>query len=423
MGSSRLYRAILSGLALYGAAAVPVGAGDWPAFRGPTGNGISGEAKAPLFWGPQKNVRWKAELPGPGNSSPIVSRGRVFVTCAEDNGLRRNLYCFDRENGERRWMTTVEVPLVEPTHRSNPYCASTPVADGERVVVWHGSAGVYCYDFEGHQVWHRELGEMWHEWGYASSPMLAEGKVFLNFGPGDRTFVAALDLRTGSLLWKTDEPDGCSITDKKMVGSWSSPVVIQVENKTRILVSMPTRVVAYDPDTGTIVWQCGGLGGGRADLVYASPVVWNRIGVAFTGYVQGPTMAFRLDGSGDVTTTQRMWRSLQSQRIGSGVVVDGFLYVANAGPATAECIECLTGKSRWSARIEGGEPWGSVVMAAGRLYVTSRRGVTTVFRPDPDKFDMLAHNELGEPSNSTPAISDGEIFLRTDAHVFCIRED
>src|SRR5437870_4484584 len=120
-------------------------AGDWPAFRGPDGNGIAQKDKAPLRWGPEKNVRWKASLPGPGNSSPIVSRGRVFVTCAEEAGTKRNLYCFDRQTGEKLWMRSVPFPTVEPTHRSNPYCASTPVADGRNVVVWHGSAGVFCY--------------------------------------------------------------------------------------------------------------------------------------------------------------------------------------------------------------------------------------------------------------------------------------
>src|SRR5204862_7246732 len=112
-----------------------VRAGDWPQFRGPLGNGVAQEDKAPLHWGPTNNVRWKATLPGPGNSSPIVSHGRVFVTCAEDSGKKRNLYCFDRRTGKQLWMQTVAFPIVEPTHQSNPYCGSTPVADGARVVV------------------------------------------------------------------------------------------------------------------------------------------------------------------------------------------------------------------------------------------------------------------------------------------------
>jgi outer membrane protein assembly factor BamB len=398
-------------------------AGDWPAFRGPAGNGVAQDDKAPLHWGPGKNVRWNAPLPGPGNSSPIVSRGRVFVTCAEDQGKKRNLYCFNRHTGEKLWVRTVEFPAFEPTHRSNPYCASTPVADGERVVVWHGSAGVFCYRFDGTKVWEKDLGAVRHEWGYASSPILHRGKVILNFGPGARTFLAALDLRTGDVCWERDEPGGLDATDQRMVGSWSTPIVITVEGKEQILCSMPKRVIACDPETGSRLWYCTGLADEKVDLVYSSPLVSAGIGVAFTGWINGPTIGFKLGGSGDVTAANRLWLEKQPQRIGSGVVVDGRFYIVNAGPGTAQCIECRTGKALWTERLEGGESWSSLVMADGRLYVTSRRGVTTVFRPAASKLDVLAMNDLGEPSNATPAISDGQIFLRTDKHLYCIVED
>lgn len=398
-------------------------AGDWPTFRGPAGNGVAQEDKAPLHWGPGKNVRWKASLPGPGNSSPIVSRGRVFVTCAEDEGKKRNLYCFDRWTGEKLWVRTVEFPAVEPTHRSNPYCASTPVADGSNVVVWHGSAGVFCYRFDGTKVWEKDLGAVRHDWGYASSPILHRGKVILNFGPGARTFLAALDLKTGELIWKRDEPGGLDATDKRMVGSWSTPIVIKADGKDQILCSMPARVIACDPEAGSLLWSCAGLATEKVDMVYAAPVVSGGIGVVFTGWINGPTMGFKLGGSGDVTATNRLWLEKQPQRIGSGVVVDGRFYIVNAGPGTAQCIECSTGKVLWTERLDGGESWGSVVLAAGRLYVTSRKGVTTVFRSDPEKLEVLAMNDLDEPSHATPAISYSQIFLRTDAHLYCIAED
>ena len=337
--------------------------------------------------------------------------------------MKRNLYCFDRRTGKELWVRTVEFPKVESTHKSNPYCASTPVADGARVVVWHGSAGVFCYDFDGKQLWKKVLGEIHHDWGYASSPILHRGKVILNFGPGAKTFLTALDLKTGKLLWQREEPGGLDATDKRMVGSWSTPIVINVHGREQILCSMTTRVIACDPKTGSLLWSCGGLSSEKVDLVYASPVVAGGIGVAFTGWVNGPTIGFKLGGSGDVTASNRLWLEKQPQRIGSGVVVDGRVYIVNAGPGTAECIECQTGKVLWSERLVGGESWGSVVLAAGRLYVTSRRGVTSVFRPDPKKFELLAMNDLGEPSNATPAISDGQIFLRTDGHLYCIAED
>src|ERR1041385_4031389 len=304
-----------------------VQAADWPQFRGPSGNGVSPEEKAPLHWGPGKNVRWKAALPGPGNSSPIVSRGRVFVTCPEDSGRKRNLYCFDRGTGKQLWMQTVEFPMVEPTYPSNPYCGSTPVADGARVVVWHGSAGVFFYDFDGKELWKTDLGEVRNEYGYGSSPILHGGKVILNFGPGERAFLTALDLKTGKLLWKYDEPGGPKTVLKGNWGSWSTPIVAKVGGQDQILCSMLTHVVACDPKTGARLWFVEGLAEEKTDLVYPSPVVSDGIGVAFTGSSGGPTIGFKLGGTGDVTGSNRLWREHQPQRISSGVVVNGFVFI------------------------------------------------------------------------------------------------
>lgn len=406
--------------ALLGLTTVMGWAGDWPAFRGSAGDGIARDDHAPLHWSPTTNILWKIALPGRGNSSPIVSRGRVFVTCAEDQGRKRNLYCFDRRTGNRLWARTIEYSGDEPAHRSNPWCASTPVTDGSRVVVWHGSAGVFCYDLKGRELWKEDLGEVRHEWGYASSPIIHRGRVIMNFGPGARTCLVALDLKHGKVLWRQEEPGGLDATDKRMVGSWSTPVVAKVGGRDQILCSMPTRLIACEPASGELLWFCRGLEGEKVDLVYASPLISDNVGVAFTGWVNGPTIGFKLGGSGDMTAANRLWIENQPQRIGSGVVVDGRFYIVNAGPGTAQCMECKTGNVLWTERLEGGESWGSVVMAAGRLYVTSRRGVTSVFRTDPTRFELLAENDLGEPSNATPAISNGQIFLRTDGHLYCV---
>lgn len=157
------------------------------------------------------------------------------------------------------------------------------------MVVWHGSAGVFCYGFDGTELWKKDPGAVRHEWGYASSPVLHRGKVILNFGPGARTFLTALDLRTGDIRWTHDEPGGLDATDKRMVGSWSTPIIIRVKGRDQILCSMPARVIACDPRTGALLWFCTGLANEKADLVYASPLVSGEIGVAFTGWVNGPT--------------------------------------------------------------------------------------------------------------------------------------
>jgi outer membrane protein assembly factor BamB len=399
-------------------------------FRGPANDGISSETRLPLTWGPDQNIKWKAELSGTGNGSPIVSAGRVFVTTASDEGKQRTLHCFDRRDGKLLWSKTVSFPNVETTHKTNPYAATTPAADGHHVVVWHGSAGLFCYDFTGQQVWSRDLGEFAHIWGYGSSPVIHRDRVFLNCGPGERSFMAAVALRSGEVLWKIDEPGGASGVGPEagkqgaLVGSWSTPLIAKIDGRDQVLCSMPTRVVAYDPDDGKVIWYCEGLANmPRGNLVYTSLVVGDGIGVAMGGYT-GPAIGFKLGGYGDVTKTNQLWRVEKNnpQRIGSGVLLGKYLYMANAGPSVAECIDAGTGEELWRWRLPGGNHWGSIVAAGNRLYTTDQSGTTQVFAANPEKFELLASNALGEPTNATPAPSDGEIFIRTTAHLFCIAE-
>src|SRR6185295_10431950 len=199
-------------------------ADDWPQFRGPLGSGTSAEADYPLDWSATKNVRWRAPLAGAGNSSPIVSKGRVFVTVAEDKGAKRSLVCLDRKTGAVLWTRSVTLADAEPTQQDNPHCGSTPCADGERVIVWHSSAGLHCYDFEGKPLWTRDLGKFAHMWGYGSSPILHGDRVVLNCGPGGRTFLVSLDKKSGEVAWKAEEPGAKA---DAWVGSWCTPRIVK----------------------------------------------------------------------------------------------------------------------------------------------------------------------------------------------------
>lgn len=404
-----------------------VSAGDWPAFRGPSGNGISAEKSAPVKWDSETNVKWKVSLPQPADGSPIVSNGKVFLTCAEDGeGKRRSLYCFDRKDGKKLWVKTVNFGRKMPTHKTNMYCGTTPAANGERVIVWHGSAGLYCYDFAGKEQWKRNLGEFRHMWGYGSSPVIYKGKVILNSGPGQRrVFVAALDLKNGKTIWQKDEPfkgDGNRNESGKPMGSWCTPVIAKVDGKDQVICTQPTRVVAYDPDNGNIIWSCDGIRHNKGDLAYSSPVVAGNILVAIGGY-GGPGVGIRLGGGkGDVTASHRLWRNERNpQSIGSGVFVDGYVYMPQASSNRIDCIDPRTGEALWRERA-GGNHWGSMVYVAGRLYVTDQKGTTAVFKPNPKKLELISSNKLGEPSNSTPAFSNGQIFIRTFRHLYCIAE-
>ena len=398
---------------------------DWPGFRGPAGNGIATDEAPPLTWNATTNIKWKAALPRPANGSPIVSNGRVFVTSAQDDdGHKRSLYCFDRTDGKQLWVHTVDFPKTMPTHKTNPYCGTTPAANGSVVVVWHASAGLVCLDFEGQEVWSRSLGELEHTWGYGTSPVIYQDRVILHSGPGKRVFVGAYELKTGKTIWEVDEPqqgkDGSVREDGKYKGSWCTPIIASIDGKDQVICTMPTRVVAFDPSDGGVIWTCEGIRGPKGDLSYSQPLIGDGILVAIGGF-NGPGLGVRLGGQGNVTESNRLWRNeTNPQSIGSGVFLDGYIYRPNAGPGTFECLDPKTGSIVWTERLDS--CWGSIVHAAGRCYVTDQNGKTHVFKPNPEKYKGLAANELGEPSNSTPAFSDGQIFIRTSGHLYCIGE-
>ncbi|MCH7916451.1 MAG: PQQ-like beta-propeller repeat protein [Planctomycetes bacterium] len=400
---------------------------DWPAFRGPQGTGLSIDPSAPTHWGPDHNIAWKAPLPRPANGSPIVSNGKVFVTSAEDEaGRQRSLYCFGRHSGTKLWVKTVHFGKRMPTHKTNPYGGSTPVSDGQRVVVWHGSAGLYCYDMNGKELWSQDLGEFRHMWGYGTSPIIHQGTVILHTGPGKREFISAFDLETGQQIWETEESaeggNGEKRADGKYRGSWSTPVLAHVSGRDQLILMMSSRVNGYDPNSGELIWTVDGLRHDQGDLAYSSPVIAGDI-CFVTGGFQGPAMAFRIGGDGNVTKTNRLWRNEKNpQNIGSGVCIDGYVYRPNAGPGTIDCLDPRTGEILWEDRGAGGDYWASIVGAGGLLYATNQKGTTLVFKPNPRAYEQVAENKLGESTNATPAISDGQIFVRTAGHLFCIQD-
>jgi outer membrane protein assembly factor BamB len=401
-------------------------AADWPFFRGPDRDGKSAETKVPLEWSKDKNVKWRTKLPGPGNSSPIIVNGKVFVTCAEDKkGIGRSLYCFDRTTGKQLWVKTVTWDQADISHPTNPYCAASPASDGQRVVAWHASAGLYCYDMDGKELWKRDLGIIRHIWGYASSSIIHGDRVYLNCGPGTRSFVVALNKNTGEIIWQTDEPGGAPDKDAQhpdWLGSWSSGLITKVNGQDQLLVFQLLHVNAYDLENGKILWTCGGAGLlAYTDVVIGEVEGVGKIGIAMAGY-GGKAIGFKLGGTGDTTATNRLWQSTTAppQRIGSGIILGKHMYVVNE--PGVECIEAATGKSVWKKNMAGQNFWASLIYADGRFYATSQQGKTFAFAADPTAFKLLATNDLEEHINATPAVSDGQIFIRTWEAIYCIGE-
>jgi len=406
------------------AVAAPVFADNWPQWRGPAGTGVSAEKNLPLHWGTNENVRWRVPLPERGNSTPILWGKRVFLTQGAEN--RRTLMCFNRADGKLLWQSGVTYPEKESTHETNPLCSASPVADGQRVIASFASAGLYCYDFDGNELWHRDLGRQAHIWGNGASPIIHGAVCILNFGPGERTFLIAVNKKTGETVWQVDEPGGDSGREKpgekpNWVGSWSTPILIKVNGREELIMTWPKRVAAYDPKTGKELWTCGGLN----PLVYTSPLYSDGTIVAMGGFM-GMALAVKADGNGDVTQTRRLWHHPKTkQRIGSGVIHNGHIYILN-DPGVAECYELKTGKLVWEERLAGKGPdnssWSSMVLADGRLYVINHSGDTFVLKANP-KFELLATNSVGETDNASLAVSDGDIFIRTHKALWCVREN
>ena len=418
---TRLLSFLVFGVALVST----VEGGDWTAFRGSRGNGTAPDATPSLHWGREENILWRVPLPGTGNGSPIVVGSRVFLAYATEQGERRTLVCFDKTTGEHRWHRTVDSNAVELTHRSNPYCGSTPAATRDVVVVWHGSSGLHCYSVDGQPQWSVDLGEIRHLWGYGTSPIIHQDRVILHSGATDDIFTAAFRLTDGAEIWRVAELGGQTneTPDGKLTGSWSTPLVASDGQRDQIVCALPTRMVSYDPADGSVLWSCQGLSGSRGHLVYASPVANEQLVVAMAGYL-GPAMAVDLGSSGEVTETGRVWHVGQRnpQRIGSGVAVGDFLYIGNADGGTIECVELASGCQQWKMRVRGGPHWASTVFAGGHLYATNQSGVTRVFRPNSAHFELVAENDLGEQINATPAFAGNQIVIRTKASLYCISE-
>jgi outer membrane protein assembly factor BamB len=424
-------RAIVAAVLVAGATTHALGE-NWPNWRGPRNIGVSGESDLPLTWSATENIGWKTKLPERGNSTPIVWGDRIFVTQAIEAENRRALLCFDRSDGKLLWQKGTVYEAKEPTHSTNPYCSASPVSDGTRVVAWFGSAGVFCYDFEGRELWRRDLGIQEHEWGYAASPILHGELCVVNFGPGKNEFVIALNKDTGRPAWKFDVPQpprGPEVPesektpnerDEELRGSWSTPLVIRAGGREELILTLPERVIALGPQSGRKLWNCEGLG----SLVYTSPMWGDGVLVALGGYHRAG-LAVRPGGAGDVTSSRRIWHEPKSKlRLGSGVIHQGHIYI-NDMQGIAQCLELGSGNVVWEQRLKAttssNETWSSMILTAdGLVYMLNQSGDTFVLRAAP-RFELLATNSLGETTNSSVVISEGDIFIRTHEHLWCVR--
>ena len=474
-GSLLAASAVVLGLSL----AVPASGGDWLRFRGPNGAGVSLDEKAPpTEWSGAKNLKWKFELPGPGLSCPIVVGDKVLLTCwsgygtptardAKQADLKLHLVCVDRKTGDKLWVTTIDPVLPEDQYRGmfteNGYASHTPVSDGKNIYAFFGKTGVVAFDMEGKKLWQTKVGNSSDPrgWGTASSPILYKNLVIVTASIESRT-ILALDKDTGKEVWK-QPADG--------LGSmWGTPILVEVDkDRTDLVVGVAYEIWGFNPETGKLRWYCEAA---DTDSMCSSVIAHDGVVYAIEGR-SGGSIAVRAGGTDDVTKTHVVWSGRDRGRISTPVFHEDRLYWIS--DRVANCIDAKTGKRVYQSRLKegagdaeaappadqrlpggrrggpgagpggfgggpggfggggfggggrGGQDYSSPVVAHGKMYFVGRSGETYVVQLG-EEFKVLAVNRVSPESdesifNSTPAISDGDLFIRSSSTLYCIGED
>ncbi len=448
-------------------------ADDWPQFRGPAGTGVA-DAKTPSEWGAEKNVAWKAAVPGVAWSCPIVVGDKVFLTTAFSEGQPKpkggfggggkggppggggpggggfgkgggapketyqfKVVCLDRNTGKAVWEKVAkEARPTIPTHGSNTYATETPVSDGERIYAYFGMTGLYCYDLDGKELWKKDLGSysMMAGWGTSSSPVLAGDRLFIQCDNEEKSFVAAYDKKTGKELWKAD---------RREKSGWSTPYVWKTKDRVDLVVIGSQKIRGYNPEDGKEVWALD-VGGGQCS---ASPVADSEhlyVGVGQGGgggFGGGPKggggtsragtlFAVKAGAKGEITlkggesssdgiawTAPRAWPGASSP-----LVYDGFVYVIDRNGGTISCFDAKTGKAAYTKeRIpSAGAFWASPWAADGKIFCLDETGATHVLKAGAE-FEVVRVNKLGRDTYwATPAAASGSLFIRSVDSLYCI---
>ena len=393
---------------------------NWPGFRGPTGTGIVAAGDWPTEWDnvTGRNILWKTRIALPGHSSPVVWGRWIFVTGADRE--TQKVFCFDRADGKLLWDAKIESVETRRRVAAGPderfgvygdtgYAAPTPVTDGKRVYVLFASSDLAAVDFSGKVVWVRNFGWPDSAYGLASSLAFSKETVIFQFDQGSSgddklSAVSGLDPESGMTIWRTERPVG---------GSWSSPVVVNTGKRTIVVTCGAPWVIAYDPETGNELWRCDGLSGD----VGPSPTYAD--GKVFVTNDGAQVMAIRTGGEGDVSKTHVVWTAEEGMSDASSPVCDGkFFLQATGGGGEVTCLDATNGKLLWQKGFSGGF-WASPTIVGDLVYLPGDDGKTRLFKLA-DKFELVAENNIGEPTLATPAFIGDRIYIRGEKHLFCV---
>lgn len=413
----------------------------WPQFRGPTGQGKAETTGVPYRWSESKNVVWKTPVVGRGWSSPVVMGNQIWITTAveedataaeREERLKGNrmamtlevksritlrAVCIDRNSGKT--IQDLKLRVVEsppPIHAMNSFASPTPVIEQGRVYCHFGTEGTWCLDpSNGKVLWHKRF-LLKHNVGAGSSPVIAGDLLVLVCDGSDTQYVVAVDKRTGEEVWRKQRPP-IDATDPEQRKAYSTPLLIEIEGVQQLIAPGPQWVVAYNPRTGDEIWRVD-YDSGFSNV--PRPVFGRGKVFICTGFMVPELWAIRPDGRGDITKSHVAWK--EKRRIparSSPLLVDDLLYVIHDS-GVASCFQADTGKLVWRQRV-GGKHSASPVIVDGKIFFFSHEGETTVIEPGRE-YQELAKNSLEGQIMATPAMVDGAILLRTDTHLYCLKE-
>jgi outer membrane protein assembly factor BamB len=382
---------------------------DWPGWRGPHGDGRSDETGIPVKWSKTENIAWKVPIPGKGHSSPVIWGDSVFVTSCIEEKQKRMLYCIDRTTGETKWEKVVLVAKLENKHNLNSFASSTPATDGRHVWVSFldvNKALVVCYDFAGKEVWRKEPGMFESKHGFCSPPVLYKDLVILNGDHDGDGYLAALDKATGEEKWRAERPN--------KTRSYCPPLLVDAAGKKQLVFSGSKCVASYNPDTGEQIW----IVDGPTEQFVASLVFTKDVLFLTYGFPKLGVMGIKPDGKGNVTDTHVLYNIENGGGYVPSPIAQGDYCFVVRDEGVAACYEAKSGERRWNQRL-GKHHSASPVSAEGRLYFIDDDGRTWVVKAS-DKFEVLARNDLGEECYASPAISQGQLFIRGLHNLYCI---
>ena len=413
-------RGFVALLAVFFVTSVMAHAQNWPQWRGPSLNGVSNEKNLPVKWTTEENIAWKTAMPGWSGSTPIIWRDRIFLNVADGDNL--SLWCLDKTTGEILWKKPLGAGNVK--RQKQNMSSPSPVTDGRSVYVMTGTGVLKGFDFTGKELWSRDIqkeyGQFGLNWGYASSPLLFEDSLYVQVLHGmktdDPSYVMRIDKKSGKTLWKVDRPTNAL---RESPDSYTTPGLLRYGKTTEIIITGGDCVTGHDPATGKELWRANGLNPDHNPFyrIVASPIIFDEIIYAPTRVK--PLLALKAGGRGDVTNSHVLWSTPNGPDVPTPVTDGKYFYVVKDN-GVMWCLDAKTGAEVYAnQRIKPGIYSSSPVLADGKIYVTNEDGLTTVVAAGP-KFAVVAENPLNDYVLSSPAISEGRIYIRAAQHLYAI---